>query len=522
MSLTRRSFLGAGAAAAAAAMLPPGAWAGRDGRPPNIVYILADDLGYGALGAYGQQTIRTPHLDRLAKEGIRFTDGYSAAPCCAPSRCCFLTGMHNGHARVRDNAFVTSGVDPRLEPEDTTIGQVLQAAGYTTGIFGKWGFGSDHDFVKAGVGVTCAEPGTGGPSGDPKADIGDPSHPLQKGFDEFLGLVTHDQATDGYWANYVWDGNQRVVLPENAGEKRGTYIPDLYFRRALDFIERRRAEPFFCLFTPQLVHWPRHVPTMAPYEDEPWTGEMKRYAAQHTLLDSYVGQIVAKLEELGLADDTLLFFTSDNGPTPEEQFDYGSSRCTEQLGPAPDSSAADTLWKTNAGLRGDKHSLYEGGIRVPLIVWGPGIVRRNAKTVAARPWASYDVLPTLADMAGVSAPSDVDGVSLRGWITGERGRDTKHGPPYWERPPYAGYSTDVSAPVPLVYGEAARQGRWKGVRYAPGGDPTLPSQDWTNELYDLVADPAEENDVAFQQPQIWARMQAVMEHAHAPQPYQRT
>jgi arylsulfatase A len=269
------------------------------------------------------------------------------------------------------------------------------------------------------------------------------------------------------------------------------------------------------------VHWPRHVPTTAPYDDEPWTDEQKRYAAQHTLLDSYVGRLIDKLEQLGLLDDTIVVFTSDNGPTPEEQLIFGSSRCTEQTGPAPDSAMADVIWGTAGGLRGDKHSLYEGGIRVPLIVWGPGIVRRDVRTVADRPWASYDVLPTLADLAGVTAPHDVDGVSLRGWITGEAGRDAAHGPLYWERPPYLGSSTDASPPVEAVYGEAARDGRWKGVRYAPGRDPTLPSEAWTYEVYDLEADRGETTNVAALQPAVRARLQAIMERSHAPQPYRR-
>ena len=258
---------------------------------------------------------------------------------------------------------------------------------------------------------------------------------------------------------------------------------------------------------------------MAPYEDEPWTDEQKRYAAQHTLLDTYVGRLIAKLEELGLAQDTIVVFTSDNGPTPEEQFIFGSSQCTETTGPAPDSSLADTLWKTNGGLRGDKHSLYEGGIRVPMIVWGPGIVRRDTAAVASRPWASYDVLPTLADIAGVTAPSDVDGVSIRGWITGEAGRDAMHGPLYWERPPYLGSSTDASPPVESVYGEATRDGRWKAVRYTPQRDPE--SSVWTYEVYDLESDRNETTNVATTQPAVRARLQAIMERSHAPQPYHR-
>jgi arylsulfatase A len=512
---TRREVLQGAAAALLASSLAGNALARPARKRPNFVFILADDLGYGTLGAYGQLELETPNLDRLAAEGLPFTDCYSSAPICAPSRCCLYTGMHTGHARVRDNSFTSTGKEPELLPEDVTFAEVLRAAGYRTGLFGKWGFGPDDDYVPL---TYWQQEGAGGPRGDLNANVGHPSHPLQKGFDEFFGLVRHHHATEGYYPNYLWDGNRRVVLPENAGEQRGSYAPDLYTDRALDFMERHRDDRFAMVLTLQLAHWPNLVPDISPYEDKPWTLEQKRYAAMITRADTYVGMVRAKLEELGLDDSTLVMFTSDNGPT-EERALAGGGDYTEQLRPSPDSAAADAMWDTTHGLRAKKHSLYEGGIRVPMIVWGPGIVRKPAPGVLARPWASYDVLPTLADFAGIAPPGDIDGVSVRPLITGEG--DVRHPPLYWERPPYDALNIDGTRPGAMTYGEAVRDGRWKGIRYAPGTDPTAPDEQWQFEVYDLEADRGERLNVAATQPAVKTQLEAIMRREHAPAPYRR-
>lgn len=430
--------------------------------------------------------------------------------------------MHTGHSRVRDNSFTQTGEEPELLPEDVTFAQVLRAAGYATGVFGKWGFGPDDAYVPLGFGTGCLNetPDAGGPSGDLAANIGHPSHPPQKGFDEFLGMVRHHHATEGYWPNYLWDGNERVLLPENQGEAKATYAPDLYVRRALDFMASHRNRPFCVYLTPQLVHWPNHVPDIAPYDDMPWTEEQKRYAAQHTKLDSYVGAVMDQLTALGIADNTLVLFTSDNGPTVERAA-VGSQECAEQLGPSPDAGAADHLWDTNGGLRAEKHSLYEGGIRIPMVVWGPGIVGADPQAVAGQSWSFPDVLPTLADLAGITPPSDVDGTSVRGWITGECDRAVDHPPLYWERPPYSGINVDGSPPASTTYGQAARDGRWKALRYAPGADPTVPDDQWLFELYDLEADRGEQLNVAAVNPDRRREFEAVMNAAHATAPYAR-
>ncbi|GAA4114108.1 arylsulfatase [Nocardioides fonticola] len=532
--LPRRSLLASGAAGALAPAIAPTAdpataagarssRGGRKGRRPNIVLILADDFGYGALGAYGQQVLKTPHLDRLAAEGIAFTQGYSGASVCAPSRTTLLTGMHGGHARVRSNSFRTTGVQPRLLARDTTIAQVLAAAGYRTGIYGKWGFGDDDYLTPTPIGVTCsihqaADVGTGDFA---VSNRHDPSHPLQKGFDAFEGLVTTEHAFQ-YWPDYLWRQNRRVRLPANEGEVKGTYAPQVYLEGALDFIDAHRDEEFFLYFAPQLVHFPNQVPDTKPYDDQlTWTPDMKAYASQYTLLDDHVGQIIARLKEHGLAEDTLVIFTGDNGPTPNEHLLVGSTRCADVQSPSPDSALADYLWDTNGGLRAGKHSLYEGGIRVPLVVWGPGVVRQDGAAVADNPWGSVDLLPTLADFAGITAPSDVDGVSVRDWITGERRGRIAHPPLYFERPPNTDQNLDGGPPAQLVYTTALRWGNWKAVRHAPGQDPSIPDSQAKFELYDLDSDRGELLDVSLLNPDVAARMQKRMRANHAPPPYAR-
>jgi arylsulfatase A len=525
--LGRRAALAAGAAVGTVGALPhlPTADASpsRRGRRPNIVVILADDFGYGGLGAYGQKVLKTPNLDRLAGEGIRFTQGYAGASVCAPSRTTLLTGMHGGHARVRSNYFRATGIQPRLKKRDTNVAEVLAAAGYRTGIYGKWGFGDDDYFTPSPIGVTCdvhlpEDTGTGDFNVSNRRD---PSHPLQKGFDAFVGLVTTQQAFE-YWPKYLWRNNRRVALPANEGGAKGTYAPEVYRDAALEFIDRHRDQEFCLYFAPQLVHFPTQVPDTAAYDDQvTWTPDMKAYASQYTLLDSYVGQIIDKLDEHGLTDNTLVLFTGDNGPTPNEHLLVGSSSCADVETQSPDAALADYLWNTNGGLRAGKHSLYDGGIRVPLIAWGPGVVGADTTRVADRPWGSVDLLPTLADFAGITAPSDVDGVSVRDWITGERRGHVEHPPLYFERPPAGDQNFDGGPPSQLVYTTAIRWGDWKAVRHAFGNDPLVPDSQALFELYDLRTDPAETHDVSALNPEVTARLQQRMRASHGPMSYHR-
>ena len=532
----RQVLVGAAGAAGAAAIgglpipgvstaRPAGATARPTGERPNIVFILADDTGWGAFGAYGQQHVVSPVLDQMAHEGIAFTETYAGAPICAPSRCSLLTGMHTGHARVRDNSFVATGNEPTLLPEDTTFAQVLKRAGYATGAFGKWGFGADDCYVPIGLGVApgvqLTNPeGGGGPVGDLSQNVGDDSHPLQKGFDEFYGLVRHHHATEGYWPSYLWDGNQRVIIEENeGGEAEEVYAPTAYVERTMDFIERNADQPFVAYVGLQNAHWPNHVPSTEPYTDQiGWTEEMKRYAAQITLIDTYTGMIKAKLEELGLDGNTIIFVSSDNGPT-EERAAVGGGDDARHTTPSVDSAIADVAWDMTGGLRSKKHSMYDGGLRVPMIVWGPGLVRSDGDAVAATPWQFADVLPTFADFAGADMPADVDGVSLKSWITGETDGEIR--PLYFERPPYGGLNVDGKPNSSATYVQAVREGKWKLLRYAPDTDPTAPDDEWEYELFDMVADRGETANVALLNPDVVDRLTAVIKASHAPRPYAR-
>jgi arylsulfatase A-like enzyme len=438
-------------------------------RPPNLVLVVADDLGYGELGCYGQNMIRTPHLDRMAAEGVRCTGYYAGGPICATSRCTLLTGLHVGRCRVRENPPFGPGTDLPLLPEDVTFGEVLQAAGYRTGLIGKWGFGPDQ--------------------------AGQPSHPNDQGFEEFFGYLTHRHAQE-YYPTHLWQDSTRLEFPENANGNQVTYAPDLCAERALDFIERHQEGPFLLVFASILPHAPHHVPSLAPYENEPWPDNSKAHAAQVTRLDSYVGQILARLTELGIADDTIVFFTSDNGP--------------HEAGSPP---LDPYFFDANGPLRGIKRNLYEGGIRAPMIAWSPARLLLRAGTVSSHPWASWDVLPTLADLAGTTVP---EGLSMRPLLTGFP----------WQRPPTHEYlfwsrirePTSQRANVEdngrgLSAADAVRFGRWKSVRFAPTDDRSAPDEQWALELYDLRADPGETTDVSERYPRVAAQALRYMKEA---------
>ncbi|SEG91671.1 Arylsulfatase A [Thermomonospora echinospora] len=466
---SRRHFLTGSAMALGAAALPslPAAAATRPGDGeergrPNFVVVLADDLGYGELGAYGQQLIRTPNIDRLAAEGLRFTDAYSAGPVCAPSRCSLLTGLHSGHARVRRNP----GGDPAsisLRDGDTTFAEVLRARGYRTACIGKWGFGPEQG--------------------------GQASHPNSRGFEEFYGYITHGHAHD-YYPAYLWHNGDKVQLPENGDGKKGTFAPDLFRDRALDFIKTHRNEPFLLFLTPNVPHAPSDVPSTAPYDDQPWPAADKGHAAQVTRLDEYVGTLIGALREHGLADSTVVLVTSDNGPHEEGGFN-------------PD------RFDANGPLRGYKRNLYEGGVRVPLIAWSP---RRIRPGTSDRPTQQTDLLPTLAELAGAPAPRDIDGLSIASLLNGRSGGAAAAGHLYWYR-----LDGGVTARANKTDGgrisrlaEAVRQGDWKAVRFAPGKDRTVPDDQWQVELYDLRSDPGETTDVAVAHPAVVTRLVGLM------------
>lgn len=417
---------------------------------PNIVFILADDLGYGDVGCYGQRLIQTPNIDAMAAEGVRFTQCYAGSTVCAPSRCALMTGRHTGHAFVRGNAQIP------LRPDDTTVAELLKQAGYATGLFGKWGLG---------------EPDTTGV-------------PNRKGFDEFFGYLNQGHAHNGY-PTYLWRNGTREPVPGNTErtDKHGvcaqcqTFANDLFTEEALSFIERHKGNPFFLYLAYTIPHANNErgaatgdgmeVPGYDAYANQPWPNPQKGHAALISRLDRDVGRVLAKLRGLGLDNNTIVFFTSDNGPHKE--------------------GGADPEFFHSAGpLRGYKRAMYEGGIRVPMIVRWPGVVPKGRSDQV---WAFWDVMPTMAELAHVPAPQGIDGRSAMPLLLGEAKQ--LHEFLYWEF--HEG-----------GFFRAVRMGDWKAV--IPGKGKPL-------ELYDLSKDVGETADVAAEHPAIVARITEYLKSA---------
>jgi arylsulfatase A-like enzyme len=347
---------------------------------PNIVVILADDLGWGDLGCYGQKRIRTPHLDQMAADGVRFTAAYAGSTVCAPSRSCLITGQHTGHTRVRGNDYVP------LRPTDPSLGNLLKSAGYATGIVGKWGLG---------------EPGTTGV-------------PEQQGFDHFFGYLNQVHAHDSY-PTELWRGNRKVRLTANDNDAQGAYSNDLFRDDVLEFVENHRKRPFFLLWSHTIPHaFPAkktiEVPQIEPaIRNQSWPDIEKRFASAVIRMDRQVGEFRAKLRALGLERNTLVLFVSDNGPQNVPPHD-------------PDFFDSNGPWK------GVKRDLAEGGIRVPAIAVGPGLAKPGS--VVDSPWAFWDLPPTFAEIAGARVPKGMDGISVADVWRGDRNRP--HPPFYWE------------------------------------------------------------------------------------------
>jgi arylsulfatase A len=416
---------------------------------PNIIYLLADDLGYGDLGSYGQQWIRTPHLDAMARQGMRFTDHYAGAPSCHPSRCVLFTGKHTGHAYIRSNSKIP------LRPTDFTVSQMLKQAGYATGGVGKWALG---DGETSGA-------------------------PWKKGMDEFFGYLDQTHA-HGYYPEYLWRNGQRVAIAENKHGQRKIYSHDLFADFALDFIRRHRDEPFFFYGAFTIPHaevtvppdsleeyrgrWPepKSFPGSKTYcpQDQPRAVR----AAMITRLDRDLGRLFDLLEELNLSEKTIIFFSSDNGPITAG-------------GQDPE------FFDSNGPLRDLKFTLREGGIRVPCLVRWTGRIAPGS----VQPFVSdfADILPTCAELAGVTPPVGLDGESLVPILLGKDSPPPTRDYHYWE-----------AAPV-----QALRRGDWKLYRAAP---------DKTAELYHLATDIGETQDVARQHPGLVRELTKLLEAAH--------
>lgn len=427
-------------AALCAFVLPETALArDRNALRPNIIYILADDLGYGDVGCYGQKEIFTPNIDRMAAEGMRFTRHYAGAPVCAPSRCSLLTGKHTGHAAIRGNREVLPEGQMALPPDELSAAAVLKGAGYSTGLVGKWGLGG---------------PGSAG-------------EPGRHGFDHWLAYLCQRQAHD-YYPGHLWKNGRRLELGGRV------YTHDLFTEEALRFIRARASRPFFLYLAYTIPHAELQVPDLAPYAGKNWSVEKKRYAAMITRMDRDIGKILDLLGELGLERRTLVVFSSDNGPHVE-------------------GGAHPSHFNSAGGLRGMKRDLYEGGIRVPMIARWPTAVKAGA--VSDHVSAFWDVLPTLAELAGVDPPAGIDGLSMAPVLLGRKAAQRRHESLYWEFHEQGGR-------------QALLRGRWKAVRLDVRLDPRAPL-----ELYDLESDPSETTDLAQRRPEVAAEMARLMEDA---------
>jgi arylsulfatase A-like enzyme len=432
---------------------------------PNIIFILADDLGYGELGCYGQKLIQTPNIDRLAAEGMRFTQFYAGNTVCAPSRSVLMTGMHMGHTRVRGNAGGRNMEAQMLRKDDVTVARVLQQTGYTTGLIGKWGLGELNS------------------EGDPR----------KHGFDYHFGFLNQTHAHNHY-TDFLWRNGEKVTLPnvvtavgETPGAgyatKRVVYADDLCATESLDFIQRSKDKPFFLfvsLVTPhannersRVLGEGNEVPDQGIYADKPWKDSAKNHAAMVTRLDRDVGALMAQLKQLNLDERTLVMFSSDNGPHREGGPDYDPA-----------------FFSVSGPVSGLKRSMTDGGIRVPFIARWPGKIKPG--TVSTHVGYFGDLMATWSELAGAKTPAKLDSVSVVPTLLG-RGSQATHEYLYWEF-----YEQGVSQALLL-------HGRWKAIRLKT---LTAPIQ-----LFDLKADIAEKNDVAATNQKIVAQAAELMKTA---------
>jgi len=437
---------------------------------PNIVFILADDLGYGDLSCYGQQKFSTPNIDGLAKQGMLFLQHYTGCTVSAPSRSSLMTGLHTGHTPIRGNKqWEPEGQWP-LPAKSYTIPEMLKTKGYKTGAFGKWGLG----FI--------------GTEGDPNT----------QGIDEFFGFNCQSLAHN-YYPDHLWHNDEKILLHENDNGQKGIYSADTIHKAALDFIEAQKNNPFFLFYPTTIPHAELFAKEeymkmfrgkfdpeksfvgidngpdfrLGPYGSQP-EGHAA-FAAMITELDDYVGEILAKIKELGLEQNTIVIFASDNGPHLEAGADPDYFNC-------------------NGDLRGYKRDMYEGGIRTPLLVKWPGVVKSGSKSDHIS--AFWDFMPTLADITGIKVPDGIDGISFLPTLLGKEQK--QHEYLYWEFHEQGGKI-------------AVRMGKWKAVKNNVDKTPQ-----GNTELYDLSADIGETKDVASLNPEIVKKMEEIMKQAHTP------
>lgn len=433
---------------------------------PNLIWIMADDLGYAELGCFGQKVIQTPNLDRMAAEGLRFTHFYAGATVCAPSRSVLMTGQHHGRTRVRGNAGPDNPKSQALRDEDVTVAEVLKAAGYRTALVGKWGLGD----------VGPAESGL----------------PRRQGFDYFFGYLSQVHAHN-HFPEYLWRNESKVPLANvvtpvgkwgggYATEAR-EYADDLFANEAIDFVKQNKSGPFFLYWSLVTPHANNertrelkngaHVPNFGSYADEDWSDQDKGHAAMITRLDAHVGRLLAELQKLGIAENTLVIFTSDNGAHDESNHDL------ERFSPS-------------GPFRGIKRSLTEGGIRVPTIAWWPGTIEGSRRSNHVGYFGDW--MATAAELAGVPTPEGTDSISFVPTLRDRGAEQRKHEFLYWEF--HEGGFKQA----------ALWDGRWKGIRRGAKRELAL---------YDLQNDPGEATDVAADYPELRTKLESYFSGARS-------
>lgn len=439
---------------------------------PNIIYILADDLGYGDLSIYGQKKFKTPNIDKLAKSGLLFTQHYSGSTVCAPSRSSLMTGMHTGHTVVRGNKEILPEGQYPIPDTTYTLAEALKKQGYYTGAFGKWGLGYP------------------GSEGDP----------IAQGFDTFFGYNCQ-RLGHNYYPRHLWYNKDSLVLPKNKGLEKGTYAPQLIHEKTIEFIEKSKDKPFFAYVASIIPHAELAAPEeilekhrgnyspekpykgtdngpkyrLGPYEsqDEP----NATFVSMIEILDNQVGEIMEKVKELGIKNNTIIVFTSDNGPHRE-------------------GGANPKFFNSNGDLRGFKRDLYEGGIRVPMLISWPSVIAPNTKTDHIS--AFWDIFPTFADISGSRIPENIDGISFLPTLTGKTEEQKQHEYLYWEFHEKGGR-------------QAVRKGNWKAVKYNVLKNPYA-----SIKLFDLSKDIGENNNVAEQHPALVKEFEDIIKTARTP------
>ncbi|MFK7900363.1 MAG: arylsulfatase [Cyclobacteriaceae bacterium] len=433
-------------------------------RKPSIIYILADDLGYGDVSYNGQKKFQTPNIDFLAKNGLVFTQHYSGSSVCAPSRSTLLTGMHTGHTAIRGNKEIFPEGQYPLPNSTYTLAELLKEQGYLTSAYGKWGLGFP------------------GSEGDPNS----------QGFDEFYGYNCQRLAHH-YYPYHLWHNQEKVLLEGNKGTQTGQYAPKLIHEEALSFLEKNKDTSFFMYYASALPHAEllidddevqafrgKFLPEKSfegvdegdTFRKGPYGSQKEghaAFAAMVTMLDRQVGELVAKLEELKILDNTLIMFTSDNGPHSE-------------------GGADPVLFNSNGPYKGLKRDLYEGGIHVPMVAYWKGKIKKGQTDHISAFW---DVLPTLADLTGAQSPENIDGVSFLPTLLNREGQK-EHEYLYWEFHEKGGRL-------------AIRKGKWKGVKYN-----ITTAKAKSLELYDLESDPGEEHDLAFEYPEVIEELDSLL------------